>query len=85
VRDYQVVLQPKAWTVLAKIVGRNKRRLLALLEELQDEPFRAGDFQQQDDTGRWNEVALMENWLVTYWCDHAVREIRVVNLQKVER
>ena len=84
-RDYQVVLQPKAWTVLAKIVGRNKRRLLALLEELQGEPFRAGDFQQQDDTGRWNEVALMENWLVTYWCDHAVREIRVVNLQKVER
>ena len=84
-RGYQVVLQPKAWTVLAKTVGRNKRRLLALLEGLQGKPFRAGDFQQQDDTGRWNEVVLMENWLVTYWCDHAVREIRVVNLQKVER
>ncbi len=47
-------------------------------------PFRKGDFQQSDTTGRVNEVVLLGDWLVTYWSDHAVAQIHVVNLERVE-
>jgi len=43
-----------------------------------------GDFQQRDTAGRLHEVALIYDWLVTYWTDHAVRELRIVNLEQVE-
>lgn len=83
-RPYEVVLQAEAWTALARTGGRSKRRLLTLLEDLKAKPFRAGDYRQQDQDGRWHEVVLLNDWLVTFWSDHAVREIRVVNLQRVE-
>ena len=31
-----------------------------------------------------NEVKLLGEWLVTFWTDHAVREIRVVDLERPE-
>ena len=49
------------------------------------EPLRAGDnFRQRDEAGRLNEVVLLDDWLVTFWSDHSVCEVRVVNLEQIE-
>ena len=34
--------------------------------------------------GRDNEILVVGDWVVTYWPDHAGREIRVVRLERVE-
>jgi hypothetical protein len=47
-------------------------------------PFRAGDLQERDAQGRVHEVLVVGEWLVTYWLDHAVRELRVVRLEQNE-
>ena len=69
---------------LAATKGTTRRRLLEVLDEVKRSPFRAGDFQQRDAAGHLNEVLLIGDWLVTYWSDHAVAEIRVVDLEPVE-
>ena len=81
---YEVVLHERAWEVLASLGATERRRLLGVLERLKADPFHVGDFRERDQTGRPNEVWLVEEWLVTYWTDHAGHEIRVVNLERVE-
>ena len=70
--------------MLATAKESDKRRLLRLFDEVKVDPFRAGDYRQSDDAGRINEVVLLDDWLVTFWSDHAVLKIHLVNLEKVE-
>ena len=84
VRAYEVILHERAWAALASAKAVEKHRLLALLETIKGASFRAGDFQQRDASGRSNEVLLAGEWLMTFWSDHAVAEIHVVNQERVE-
>jgi len=61
-----------------------QRKLAVILDEVKAAPFRPGDLQERDAQGRVNEVLVVGDWLVTYWPDHAVRELRVVRLEQVE-
>lgn len=83
-RAYEIVLHEEAWGALAASTRPKQRCLVRLLEELQADPFRAGDFREKDAEGRANEVWLVDDWLVTYWSDHAARQIRVVRLEKAD-
>ena len=81
---YALVLDETAAMTLATVSRPQQRRLGVILDSLKAVPLRPGDFQQRDATGRLHEVALIDDWLVTYWSDHAVRELRIVNLEQVE-
>ena len=81
---YEVILHAQAWSVLAATRGPELRRLLAVLDQVAADPFRTGDFQQRDQSGRRYEVVLLGEWLVTFWSDHAVNEIRVVALESTD-
>ncbi|MBL9200869.1 MAG: hypothetical protein JNL39_10200 [Opitutaceae bacterium] len=83
-RPYEVILHERAWEALATSKGAIRERLLASLDRVKAGPFRTGDFQQRDANGRINEVFLQDDWLVTFWSDHAACEIHVVNLEQVE-
>lgn len=83
-RAYEVILHERAWAALAATRGAETRRLFARLDEVKAQPFRRGDFQQRDASGRSNEVVLLGDWLVTFWSDHAVAHIHVVDLERVE-
>lgn len=81
---YEIILHPQAWTTLAAVNRQERHRLRAILDDLAIDPFRSGDFQQRDIAGRRHEVVVFGDWLVTFWVDHAVREIRIVALESVE-
>lgn len=83
-RAFELILHEHAWAELSSTKGAARRRLLAVLDELKAAPLRGGDFHQRDSTGRIHEVALLGEWLATYWIDHAVAEIRVVSIERAE-
>lgn len=63
--------------------GKKRQRLLAALESLARNPFSPADYQELDADGRTNEVILEDEFLITYWLDHAVKEIRVKEIMEV--
>lgn len=81
---YEAMLHAQAWHRLAATKGAARRRLLDIIDQVAAEPFRVGDLQQLDPDGRINEVVLLGDWLVTFWADHAVREVRVVALERAD-
>lgn len=81
---YELVLSEAAAMALVRASRPVQRRLAVLLDEVKGEPFRPGDLQERDAQGRINEVLVVGDWLVTYWPDHAVRELRVVRLEHID-
>ncbi len=81
---YELVLR-RAVALKANSLNRpQRRRFEAFLDSLATSPSQQGDFQDADETGRTNEVKVVYDLLVTYWVDHAVREIRVLDLELLE-
>ncbi|MBL9200038.1 MAG: hypothetical protein JNL39_05995 [Opitutaceae bacterium] len=44
-------------------------------------PFAPGDYREPGLTGREYEVRLQDELIVTWWVDHAVKEVRIVRLE----
>jgi hypothetical protein len=80
---YALVLNEAAAMRLAAATRAEQRQLALILDGVKAAPFRTGDLQERDVQGRINEVLVVGNWIVTYWPDHAVRELRVVRLEQV--
>ena len=78
--DYEPVFSAKAWEVLLACSKRRQARIARLAYALADYPYRVGDYQTSDSTGRPLENLRMEGFIFTYWPDHGVKELRIVDL-----
>jgi hypothetical protein len=56
---------------------------MMILLELADHPFQSGDFRESDESGRPLEVKEYGCWVVTYHADHAIKELRVIEIEDV--
>lgn len=54
---------------------------MKFLRRLADDPYTVGDFKDSDEIGRPLEVKLVGPHAITYWADHAVKEIKVINVE----
>lgn len=62
---------------------RERLILLKTLDSLRVDPYQSGDFEVTDRTGRTLLVRRARPFLVTYWLDASVKEIRVINVELV--
>ena len=58
-------------------------RLAATCRLLAGNPFGEGDYVTKDQAGRTLQNLLIEDWVVTYWADHAVKELRITEIVQV--
>ena len=47
-------------------------------------PLTEGDFEELTPAGRKVQVKVFENLIVTYWADHAARELRVLRCEVID-
>jgi len=62
---------------------RDREDLLRLFRSLADSPHQRGDWIQKGRSGREFQVKRFGRWLVTFWPDDPVLELRVVDVKKV--
>jgi len=60
-----------------------QKRLARILRLLASDPNRSGDYLTTGEDGRIMQNLLVEDWVVTYWADHAVKELRVAEAVQV--
>ena len=78
---YQVVLHADLVDILFQLQPRERRQVIRFFETLANRPGLPGDYVEMDSDGRENQVTVLGRWAVTYWADHAVKEVRVVALE----
>ncbi|MDR1280671.1 MAG: hypothetical protein LBK99_07590 [Opitutaceae bacterium] len=81
---YELVLGEAAVFRLVAASKAEQRRIGRLLDRIKAEPFWKGDLRESDTEGRIHEIVLDGDWLVTFWTDHAAREVRVVRIEEVD-
>ncbi len=82
-RAYEPVLSSKAAAFLIGLSKARQRKLIGLLYQLADSPSQIGDYSEPDDTGRDVQFILVRDLLIAFWADHAVRELRIVDIEEV--
>jgi len=61
-----------------------RRSALAAVEALARDPFQSADFQEVGLSGRRYEVKLAGPLAITFWVDHAVREVRIIKCERAD-
>ncbi len=64
--------------------GKGKREILDFLDHFQNDPFQTGDFTIQI-ADREVEVKVFGKYSIYYWADHAVKEIKVIEILQSDR
>ena len=81
--DWQFVLNEASVHFLLALRARNRQRLLAALDALAASPLQKGDFEANDDTGRSVQIKVAGPFLVSFWADAFVKELRIINIEWV--
>jgi hypothetical protein len=55
------------------------------LDKLARAPAQPGDFQELDTLGRHYQTKALDEVVVTWWVDHAAREVRVVEIEAIDQ
>jgi hypothetical protein len=80
---YDYALGAEAVHAFTAQSARGREKLLQIFGQLARQPFAPGDFREPGLTDRDYEVKLFDDLLVTWWSDHAAKEVRIVRLEWV--
>lgn len=64
---------------------KERDAILAFLRVLAGDPFRNGDFEDRDITGRCVQVKVIGRYALTYWADHPANEVKVTKIELADR
>ena len=83
-RPYKVLITHKVLSLPRPSV-QNRNRMLSFLDSLCADPFQKGDYEERDETDRPVQIKVIGKYALTFWADHAVREVKVVRIGGADR
>lgn len=69
---------------ILQLSGRYRDEFVKIFRQLADDPFQLGEQNFNDATGRKIQKKQLGRWLVSYWTDHPVKEVRIVGIQRIK-
>jgi hypothetical protein len=81
--QWKLVLGEAAFQFFISLRAAERRKALDALEQLKRDPQHRHNFGIKDVAGRSLSVFVARPFLITYWLDSLVLEVRVVDFQRV--
>ena len=81
--SFEPVLSGKASSYFVTLSKRKQRRLLDLLYRLATYPGQLGDYESLDEAGRKVQHLEAGPMVISFWADHAVRELRITDIEEL--
>ena len=79
----KLVLEEEVMRFVLSLAATHRRRLLGHFDRLRSGQNLEPDFREQDRSGRWLSVQVNRPFLITYWLDSPVNELRIVDVEWV--
>lgn len=83
-RSFDIVAPLTVYETLQTLRPTQRRPIELLLQQLARQPTLPGNFEALAEDGRIHQVRVIGDWMLSYWIDHAVCEIRLTNLERIE-
>ena len=77
---YRPVFAEGATEFILQLSKRRQKKVVALVRQLALHPHVRSDYSLPDESGREIEHLMIEDFVFAYWLDHAVREIRITDI-----
>ncbi len=78
---YRVFIAATVIADLRKCPRRERILITRFFEEPASNPCRAGDYVEPDDIGRPIQVLIVGRHALFFWPDHAVKEVKILDLK----
>jgi hypothetical protein len=65
--------------------AKQRQEFIRIFRELASDPFQRGEQTFQDSAGRDVQKKIFGQWLISFWADHAVQEVRIVGVQRIDK
>lgn len=82
---YKVYIEETAVEMIAATRGTQRNALKEFIRSLASDPFNEGDFFELDSIDRKVFTTLVGEYAVSFWPDHAVKEIKVFQISKADK
>ncbi len=77
---YSLFVRHELYEVIRQMRPSWRASVIRFLESLALDPFQTGDYTERDSSDRNLQVKILGPWAVVYWADHAVTEVKVVQI-----
>ena len=78
---YRLVFAEGIAEFLVQQPKRRQRQIIEIARKLAEHPLVRSDYRLADESGREIEHLLIEGYVFAYWLDHAVRELRITDIE----
>jgi hypothetical protein len=78
---YRPIFSDSAVEFIATLSRRRQRRLLDRAQELANDPFLIPDLKLIDEEGREISHILIDDFLFSFWPDHAMKVVMIVEIE----
>ncbi len=82
---YQLFLRFESAEILRKLRLSQRIEIFSFIDSLKTRPDSQGDYSETDETGREVEIKIVGGYAITYWPDHAVKEVKVADVRRADR
>jgi hypothetical protein len=79
--SYSVYVESHIAELFPQMKPKERNQILRLLKKLRTNPFLEGDYVERDNIGRLMQVVIVGQSAVVFWADHAVKEVKVIDLR----
>lgn len=84
IRKYAYAVDDSVLEFFNTCTKRERERLLRVFIALANDPFQKGDYVERSRSGRHVQVKRFGKWLITYWPDDPVTELRVIDIRNLQ-
>jgi len=81
--EWQLVLNESSVEFLLACKSRQRNELIKGLQHLKEDPHQQGEFEGRDSTGRPVHLKIIGSFIVTFWQDTFVREMRIIRIETI--
>lgn len=64
---------------------QHREQILSFLASLAEHPAKLGGYEERDEVGRPIQIKVIGDFALTYWADHAVKEVKVIKIEAADR
>ncbi|MBI3881837.1 MAG: hypothetical protein HY301_17455 [Verrucomicrobia bacterium] len=82
---YRVFVEAGVFATLRGFKRSEQLQFIRLLDRLADDPYQEGDYAERDEIGRLIQVLVSRRHAVYFWADHAVKEVKILDLKPAGR